>query len=446
MKLFKVAGIFISLCVANSTYANTLKQVIERTLHSNPDVEVTTRTRLAADHSLRQAQAGYLPSIDVNLGYGWENSDNITTETNNNGSLNLARREASISLKQMLFDGFDTRYTSAQQQARVDASAHRVQESSNIVVLRTIEVFLDVFRRQTLVELAKDNLVVHQKTLEQIQKLFKRGAGRKADVKQAESREALAVANLLQNQGQIRDTEANYQRVTGEMPKDLQEAKHQNAFQAISSDLKAALAQAVQYNPVLKAANSDLDAAQAAYKKARSTLMPKLDVELSASRNNNLDGVEFKNNDVSAILRLNYNLYRGGANQAKRMETAERVNAAKAAVKRAQRIVEEDLRLTWNALQTIRERIAYMEKHVEATQEVVAAYEQQFKLGQRSLLDVLDSKNELYNAKSALVNARYGEVISTYRLLASTGQLLPVLGIEALPEAAVNQHAFSDKD
>lgn len=436
MKLFKAACIFVSLCVAYPLAADSLKQVVERTLHSHPDVEVLTHSRLAADYRLRQAQAGYLPSLDVNLGYGWENSDNITTSINNGGDLSLSRREASISLKQMLFDGFDTRYGAAQQQAQVDAFAYRVQEGSDNIALRTVEVFLDVFRQQSLLSLAKDNLVVHQKSLEQIQQLFERGAGRKADVKQAESREALAVANLLQTQGQVRDTESNYRRVTGEVPKDLQEAEHEAAFQAIPDDLDAALAHAMQHNAILKAANSDLQAAQAAYDQARSSLMPKIDVELSASRNNNLDGIEFKNNDLSAMLRLRYNLYRGGADQAQRMETAERVSAAKASVQNIQRRLEEELRLAWNALNTIRQRITYLEKHVAASQEVVTAYEQQFKLGQRSLLDVLDSKSELYNAKSALLNARYAKVISAYRLLTSTGQLLPVLGVAALPEAA----------
>ncbi len=435
MNLLKIGGVFLSLLSAYTVQADTLKQVIERTLHSNPDIEVMTRSRLAADYSLRQAQAGYLPSLDIQLGYGWENSDNITTTINNADDLSLMRREASISLQQMLFDGFDTRYATAQQRAQVEAFAHRVQESSDIVVLRTVEVFLDTFRRQTLVELAKDHLIVHQKTLQQIEKLFQKGAGRKADVKQAESREALAVANLLQHQGQVRDTESNYRRITGELPNDLQEAQHQAVFQVLPAHLETALAQAMQHNPLLKASNSDLAAAQAAYDQARSHLMPTLDVELSASRNNNLDGVEFKNNDLTAMLRLRYNLYNGGANQAKRMETAERVSAAKAAVQRTQRRIEEDVRLTWNALQTLRERIAYMEKHVEASEEVVTAYEQQFKLGQRSLLDVLDSKSELYNAKSALVNARHAEVIGVYRLLGNTGQLLPALGIEALPEA-----------
>jgi len=344
-----------------------------------------------------------------------------------------------LSLKQMLFDGFDTRYSAQRQQARVDAAAHRVQETSDTVALRTVEVFLDVFRRQSLVELAKDNLVVHQKILEQIQALFDKGAGRKADVKQAESREALAVANLLQAQGQLRDTETNYQRVTGTPPQNLETAQHQAVEQALPANEKSALEQAVLRHPSVQAAQSELQAAQAAYEQARSYAMPKLDLELSASRNNNLDGVESKNNDVSALLRMRYNLYRGGADRARRMESAERVSAAKATLQRAQRTVEEDLRLNWNAFHTIQERLGYLEKHVAASQEVVNAYEQQFKLGQRSLLDVLDAKNELYNAKSALISAHYGKTISLYRLLANTGQLLSVLGVEALPEAATTQ-------
>jgi outer membrane protein, adhesin transport system len=430
----KKLSLFMMLCFTHAS-ADTLVEVVKKTLETNPDVRMSVSTRLAADHELRQAQAGYLPSIDLQAGYGKQRSDNYTTFSRSGGAIDLDRQEASLTLTQMLFDGFDTRNESLKRAAKLDAAAWRVQESSESIGLKAIEVFLEYFRRQELVELAKDNLVIHQKTRNQINELFTQGAGRKADVQQSESREALASSNLEYSSGFVLDAEANYLKVVGETPKNLVSPEHQLARENLPKNSDMALALIPQH-PTLKAFQAEVEAAQAAHAQARSPMMPRLDLELEASKNKNLDGIEYKNDDARAMLKLRYNFYKGGAHQARLKETAERLNLAKENLIRAQRALEEETRLAWNALQTVGKRLNYLQQQVFSAEAVTDSYKQQFKLGQRSLLDVLDSESELYNAKSALISARYTESFGIYRLLAATGRLLPTLKINPLPESA----------
>ncbi|RKZ78922.1 MAG: type I secretion protein TolC, partial [Candidatus Parabeggiatoa sp. nov. 3] len=152
----------------------------------------------------------------------------------------------------------------------------------------------------------------------------------------------------------------------------------------------------------------------------------------------NLDGVPGDNDDMSAMLSLRYNLFRGGADKARSQETAERIGAAKEEIRRIQRILEEKVQLSWNSLRTIRARLNYLKIHLESTEEVLQSYKEQFKLGQRSLLDVLDSENELFNARASLVSAQYNEIVSIFRVLESSGLLLDTLGIERANESQVN--------
>jgi len=435
----KKLSLFMLLCAAHtSAFADTLVEVIRKTLETNPDVRISVSTRLVADHELRQAQAGYLPSIDFQAGYGKQRSDNYTTFSRNGGALDLDRQEASLTLTQMLFDGFDTRNESLKRAAKVDAAAWRVQESSETLSLKAAEVFLEYFRRNELVELTKDNLVIHQKTRKQINELFKQGAGRKADVQQSESREALASSNLEYSQGFVLDAEANYLKVVGESPKNLVAPDLQLARDQLPKNLDMALAMIPQH-PSLKAFQAELEAAQAAHDQSRAPFMPRLELELEASKNKNLDGIEYKNDDARAMLKMRYNFYKGGAHQARMKETAERLNLAKENLVRTQRILEEETRLAWNALQTVSKRLNYLQQQVFSAEAVTDSYKQQFKLGQRSLLDVLDSESELYNAKSALISARYTEFFGIYRLLSATGHLLSSLKIDPLPESATNK-------
>ncbi|MEM7019084.1 MAG: TolC family outer membrane protein, partial [Pseudomonadota bacterium] len=318
-----------------------------------------------------------------------------------------------------------------------EGAAWQVSEASENIALQTAEVYLDIFHRENQLELAKDNLVVHQKILDQIEVLMDSGAGRKADLKQAEGRLALAKSSLVDAQGRLRDTQFNYLRVTGEPAEGLELPDAAAIKNEIPTTLEAALDDAIEMHPTMRSAESRLTAARVIRKQSRSSYFPRIDLEVEASRNDNLDGIAFENNDVAAMLRLRYNLYRGGADRARQRETANLVEAARESSNRARRIVEEEVRLAWNSLITIRDRLEHLQQHVKSSEEVLEAYRQQFKLGQRSLLDVLDSENELFGARSALKNAEYAELFSMYRVLAGQGKLLKILGVKKSDQAMV---------
>lgn len=436
MKRLSVLSLALSsLFTAVSVQADTLPAVIERTLRTNPDVQINVHRRLISDQEYRQARAAYLPSVDLSLGYGEENSDNSTTRATNGGDLSLERSEAAISINQMLFDGFKTSNETARQQARRQASAEQVRDSSENTALKVAEVYLEMLRKRRLLELAKDNLVVHQKTLDQVRLLVESGAGRRADIQQTEARLALATSGMLRAEGELRDGEYAFLRVTGEEPSDLAPPPNEEVAATLYPTLEATLDQAVTHHPALKTAEASLRAAQSAYEGTNSAFMPRFDLELSASRNDNLDGINGRNDDTLAMVRMRYNLYRGGADKARRQAGAEQVEVAREVLNRTRRAVEEETRMAWNSLNTTRQRLIHLRRHVEASEKVMDSYTEQFKLGQRTLLDLLDSKFELYNARTALVSAEYAELFDLYRVLTSTGNLLSSLGLAQLDTA-----------
>ena len=73
-------------------------------------------------------------------------------------------------------------------------------------------------------------------------------------------------------------------------------------------------------------------------------------------------------------------------------------------------------------------------KNVDFATEAEAGYRQQFNLGKRSLLDVLDSKVELFVARKNYINAAFDERKSSYRLINATGRLIAALRVDT-PQA-----------
>lgn len=424
MNRIYLSGLLSALLCINPVAADELGVILKRTLETHPDAQISRHKHRMAEQDYRQARAGYLPTVDIQLGYGREHSDNSTTRQINGGDIGLNREEAGININQMLFDGFKVSNETERQQQRRRAAARNVQDSSENIALRTAEVYLDVLRNQHLLELAKDNLVVHQKTLEQVRLLVDSGAGRRADVQQTEGRLALATSTMLRNEGDLRDAEFAYLRVTGETPQALVLPERAQATRYLPASLAELLERAKRQHPALQSAQANVDASQAAYDASKAAFMPRVDLQLGATKNHNLDGVEGANDDVSAMLQLRYNLYRGGADIAKRGASAEQLSISREVLRRTERAVEEEARMAWNALQTTQQRIEHLREHVRASEAVVDSYTQQFKLGQRTLLDLLDARFELYNGRTALVGAEYAELFTLYRVLSSCGQLL----------------------
>jgi adhesin transport system outer membrane protein len=160
-----------------------------------------------------------------------------------------------------------------------------------------------------------------------------------------------------------------------------------------------------------------------------------LHLELGSSFNNDLDGVNYKNNDAYAMLRMRYNLFNGGSDAAKIAETTVQIQEATEVLHRTQRQVEESLRLSWNSMVTAQDRLPKLKATAEAAERTRDGYAQQFNLGQRTLLDLLDSENELYIGRSNYLDAQYIDLFSRYRLMADMGNLLTGLGVDPREES-----------
>ena len=100
-----------------------------------------------------------------------------------------------------------------------------------------------------------------------------------------------------------------------------------------------------------------------------------------------------------------------------------------------EREASENARVSWNAVEVSRGNVEILEREVQANINTVEVYKQQFEIGQRGLLDLLDADNELYLANDSLITARYAETFANFRLLATQGALQKSLGITP-PDAA----------
>lgn len=297
-----------------------------------------------------------------------------------------------------------------------------------------------MLRGRELLALAEDNVKSHATMADKVKRSVDRGVGQKADFQQVQGRLALANATLVARKGDLDQARARYQRVVGELPGDLQApapaaplAVGVNGGAGLDTILQQAL-DGLPENPAVQSAESELVAAGLAADSARGNYLPKLDLEVQMNRDYNVSGIRGHRDADALMLVANWNLYKGGADQALERALVERQFAAKDTLLDTRLAVEENIRVAMNSKATTETRMQYLQSHVDASRETLDAYRAQFELNRRSLLDVLNAESELFTARSNLVNGRYDDLLNQYLLHASQGHLIEYLGLAANSE------------
>jgi len=448
-KLLKIAlsSVILGL-VSAQAQATTVQEAVAYTLQTSPDMLITTNIREQANKDLRDAYADYLPKIDITGGAGQENTFNSTTRGRTSvpgvgvnsltgkNSTTLSRREFNIAATQLLFDGWGVMHTVDGKKSRVKAASMRVNGDAQDIALQVVEAFLELHFRQHVLDVARRNLSAHQRIYGQIEKRSEGGIGRKADLDQALGRLARARSNVLGAEGNLQDATTTYVRVVGKTPDNLSYPNNPNSN--FPSSLKEATDRALANHPILVASNYDVDVTRSEYKAGRSPFVPRVTLDLGLQRNHNVDGSKGDNDKNVAMLRFTWNVFRGGGDVANLCRLAYKQHEAQEVRNRAHRQVVERVRFAWTQYQTARDSLRHLKTHRDASIRTRDAYQKQFNIGQRTLLDLLDSENELFTSSVDYLDGQNLLSIGMYRIINSMGSLTDYLGVE-LPKSA-NTH------
>ncbi|MXU66666.1 TolC family outer membrane protein [Oceanomicrobium pacificus] len=419
-------------CSAPGAYALSLEEAILYVIETNPQIQAAEANKQAIEFELDQARGLYLPRVTLEGRAGPNYNDGTTTPALTSSDSVLYGYEARATISQTIWDGNEINSEVDRQGYRIDAAALRVLERTEFLALEAARHYSDILRNRQLIGLAEENLDYHRRTLEQIRSGYESGVLGIGDLQQAEERLFLAEDTLTRFTLSLADSNILFLEVVGVEPSGLQSLPDLSAV--IPTNLDAALAAARQFNPTLRFSKADVGAAEAVYRKTRSNLYPDVLLELEGRMGENLDGYEGLERKAKAELVIRYT-FQGGIEKADRQEQLRRVSESRADMLSQARLVEREVRTTWARLQSERRRIPILERQSASSEELLVSYEKEFEVGTRSLLDILNTQNSLFQSKVNLVSARTVEQFGEYRLLAAIGRLVSTLNIQPPKDA-----------
>lgn len=414
-----------SLC-ALPALGITLEEATYQAVENNPRIrQAIALFRESVENTEVSRRNGFYPSLDLSAGIGRER----TYDYQGTGEdVELTRRELTLSLTQPIFSGFSTKYDVKRLRAEAEANRWNALIQIENKALEVSEAYTDVLRNRELYQLAISNLETHDRIYQQIRTASESGVGRQSDFSQISARLAKAEANRLSALDNLRAAEAAYVNVVGEMPP--AEMIYPEADRSmLPTTQDEAVEQALANNPAIDSARWDVEATEHYMSQTKSNYYPQVNLVVERSWDHNIDGREGDDEDLIAMLRMTYNLYNGGADKRTHRAAVQQNVQASEIHRNTTRETELTARLAWASYEASLGSKSYLQEYVTATKESQVAYAQQFNLGRRTLLDVLDSENELFEARQDYVNADFDELYAEFRLLNSKGDLMRALRI-----------------
>ena len=408
-----------------------VQDVIEMAIQNNPDIGIVKHLYGAQKQRIKTAKSGYYPKVDITTESGWERTNDRASRgrsgrTDSRGSVDYWSTTSSIDLKQSIYNGQRISHGVAAEKEKLQASQYRIDEAIDLLALNAIEVYLDVYTSRRVVNLAKNNEALHKIFLSQMKERYDYKIGTEGDVEQARSRLYRSQEKIAHAKKDVKKALDKYERIVG-VPLDVNGKLDTNIKVEMEQDLIDVIDIANDQNPSVLRAKYEMNSEES----SQSKFLPEVDFKIGLDRNENNGGIRGPDNTANALISFKYNLYNGGADLARKRKSIAELNEKKERYRQKVMDIENVINGYWYDYNLAIARADLLEKEVESLQIVVKSYQEEFTLGKRSLLDVLDSQNELYLINVDLVKTKSDIIFNKLRIIWGRGNLLQELNLQA---------------
>lgn len=417
-----------------SAQAMELKDAASKAVLGNPEVQAKWHQFQAAGHERDVIWGRFLPTLDVVLGIAREERSQP-----NAASTNLTRDGSTVTLRQNIFNGFGTTNDTKRLEHAKRVRYFELLDLSENAALEAARAYLDVQRFRRLLELTEDNYAVHRVVYEQIKERSESGVGRRVDLELAGGRLALAEANLLTDSASLHDVSARFQRIVGVPPKEVGETTPKALTSGLPPSAQEGLKQTLGRSPALLAAMENIQASQKDLEVQKAPFYPRLDFKAETTRGHDFEGISGKHKTDVMELAVSWNVFNGFADRSRTRQFAELINVAKDQRDKVCRDIRQTFQIAYNDTGKLTQQLVFLDQHQLSTDKAREAFHRQFDIGQRTLLDVLDTENEFFEARRAYINAEVDLNIAGARAQAASGNLLKTLGLTPLEAGEPNQ-------
>ena len=416
----------ILFVLITSLDAMTLKEIVKIGLQADPEVLAEISRYEAKKTSVSLAKSGYYPklNLDAEIGYEESDRDNLHSQQRNT---DYTRKEVSVRLRQPIFEGFATSSDVSRSYAEKEAVKYELGTLTENKSLKIIKAYVNVLKSKEIILLAEVNLKIHEEIYESIKKRYEQGVSDKADLIQIKGRVANATTDLISAKNNALDSEAVYIKLINMKPRELEKIFLDEI--KIPDTLDEIIREAKKNNPAILTAKKNIDLLKSKKKSTESGYYPHFYGDFFVNYRDDADGIEGRQDKYQAMIKMEWNIFNGFKDTCQNEIVQKEILSSEQKAQNTKRQLILESTLSWNAYTLLKAQLISMREHVKFSKEAKVLYQQQYNVGRRSLIDVLNSQVEAFNASKSFIAAEHDILVAKYRILNSMGTLNKSLGI-----------------
>lgn len=399
--------------------ADSLLDTLSQAYNYNPQLDAERARLRATDEDVARANSGYRPDIRAAADYGHQHSETRPSSITN-GSINP--KGYAVQLVQPIFRGFQTTNAVNSAEAAVRAGREVLRNVEQQVLLDAVTAYGNVVRDQAIVRLRENNLTFLSTELRATRDRFAVGEVTKTDVSQAEARRALGQSELDLGRANLNSSRAIYLQVVGTPATNLKDANSNSAL--LPKSLDEAVAIGTRENPQVVAALYAEQGAKYQVDQIRGELLP--DAQLEATYTDRFDTSKTleEAETASIVGRVNVPIYANGGETHARIRQAKQTHLSRIQeIEQARAAAQSQVAQAWAQLVGFKAQRESDKAQIQANQTALNGVREEEKVGQRTLIEVLNAQQELLQAQVQLETTKRNVLVATYSVISAIGRL-----------------------
>ncbi|MGG7048747.1 MULTISPECIES: TolC family protein [unclassified Campylobacter] len=401
----------------------TIREAAQKVLAENPKIKESEYNYFQVGKDLKIAKSAYYPTLDLQGSVGYERraQDEGFRQPRKSGDGRISN--ASLTLVENLYNGGADKNRINSQSARLDSAAYTINQAADRLILQLANAYLELLHTKKIVDIETETVASHERIYNQIKDRAASGFGVASEERQAGSRYTLAQSNLIAAQNNYEDAITTFEKLYGQKV---------DADSLVMPDFNLPLPnsemelqdKALMCNPALLVQRANIAMAESVVKEKNAPFLPKLDLEVSGRYDHSTvlyDNYEDKAFDT--LLRLRYNLYNKGIDKLDKEKSQLAASQEQQTLDVLTRDLKESLKFTWQNYNLEQKKMAYLNEHVEYAKATLDSYQDEFRIGRRDLINLLDAETEYNTALKEILNTEVAIRYAQYRMLDNMGML-----------------------
>ena len=424
VRMALLAGTALGFGIASESAAQTIDDALATAYRTNPSLAAERARLRALDEGVPRALSGWRPTVTLSGSTGRARDQNRQEDMINHNTTSVGRLRspdnATLTVTQPLYRGGRTLADTSRAEHLVQRGRAVLQGAEQTVLLDAATAYANLLRDQATLDLNINNEQVLTRQLQAARDRFQVGEITRTDVSQAEARLERARADRIQAEGNLTSSRSTYERVIGEVPPPrLASARLPQNLPRSENEARDATAN----HPDVIAAGFQERAAKDDVDLVTGEKLPTVNLNGNLIRDTEASTRGFQRDTASVTVSVSVPLYQAGQTDARVREAKQVAGQRRLELDEQKRRTQESARRNWEALTTARARIQAFQAQIRAAEIALDGVEQEARVGLRTVLDVLDAEQELFNAKVNLVGAQRDEIVASYQLASAVGRL-----------------------